>query len=609
MSHYSDWKDSGSEPLGHEGWDPAPDDMPNGLQNGSHNDDTDQEPVAPAAETRTQKFGSGSDLAPVDDEERVWFGTAKRWEEGQVDEDLEEELYEKNKVNTGINFEQLGHVPVKVAGEEVPPLLESFDDIKLHEGLKYNILSLMKYNKPTPIQKAAIPILASRRDLMACAQTGSGKTAAYLIPIINRMLLSGKEKLCPTPTSMFDRLAKPVALIISPTRELACQIFDECRKFSYKSWIKPAVLYGGANTRSLMQNVERGCHILAATPGKLLDLIDRNRVSLQYVKWLVIDEADRLLELGFEQEIRRIVQQHMSADLESRQTALFSATFPKSIRRMAREFLGDYLLVTVGRVGTVPTDITQTILKVEDFDKRQALLDILYEQDAGLTLIFVNTCRATDTLDDYNKFPVTSVHSGRNQAEREDALSAFRAARKPIMIATDLAARGLDIPNVIHVINYDMPKNMDDYIHRIGRTARVGNKGAATSFFNENNSDIAADLVRVLRETAQTVPEFLNEYRPDYEETPDAPENGIVDELKEEDLEGDLPEGYAPLGQQVSSGNDDDNTWNDAGDGGNAWGQADSTDPVSTREDTPWEGQGTNTEGEQHTNDTGAGSW
>ncbi|KNC98226.1 uncharacterized protein SPPG_06626 [Spizellomyces punctatus DAOM BR117] len=593
MSYKNGWDQPGStETNGTEGWGPASD-MQNGLENG-HTEEPDQEPVAPAAETRTHKFGSGSDLPPVDEEARVWFGTARRWEEGEVDETLEQELYEKNKVNTGINFEQLGHVPIKVAGEDVPPLLESFDDIKLHEGLKYNITSLMKYNKPTPIQKAAIPILASRRDLMACAQTGSGKTAAYLIPIINRMLLLGKEKLCPKPTSMFDRHAKPLVLIISPTRELACQIFDECRKFSYKSWIKPAVLYGGANTRSLMQNVERGCHILAATPGKLLDMIDRNRVSLQYVKWLVIDEADRLLELGFEQEIRRIVQQHMSADLESRQTALFSATFPKNVRRIAREFLGDCLLVTVGRVGTVPTDITQTILKVDDFDKRRALLDLLYEQEAGLTLIFVNTCRATDTLDDYlhnNSFPVTSVHSGRNQAEREDALSAFRAARKPIMIATDLAARGLDIPNVVHVINYDMPKNIDDYIHRIGRTARVGNKGAATSFFNDNNSDIATDLVRVLRETEQTVPEFLNEYRPDYEETPDSPENGIVDELKEEDLEGDLPDGYAPLGQQVASGNDDDATWGNAGvDGGGKWGQADSTDPVSTHEDTNEEG-------------------
>ncbi|KAI9003609.1 P-loop containing nucleoside triphosphate hydrolase protein [Gaertneriomyces semiglobifer] len=421
----------------------------------------------------------------------------------------------------GINFAKVGEVPIRIHGDDPVELIDSFDTLDLYPELKSNILDLMKYNKPTPVQKAVIPTLLAGRDVMASAQTGSGKTAAYLIPIMDKLLKRGKAKLRAMKPgeekpSFFRKVHEPLVLIISPTRELAGQIFTEVRKFAYRTWVKPAVIYGGANSKVLLNGLESGCDVLIATPGKLCDFLLRNIISLKRVKFLVIDEADRLFELGFDQEIRRIVEGYDMPRDEARQTALFSATFPKTVRRLARDFLLDCLLITVGRVGTIPVDITQRVMEVDDFSKRTTLLDLLYDEEPGLTLVFVNTQRAADTLDDFlfrAGFPVTSIHGKRSQAEREDAISAFRSAKVPILIATDVAARGLDIPNVSHVINYDMPKDIDEYIHRVGRTARVGNTGKATSFYNERNVDLAPELVRCLMQTNQEVPDFLEQFK------------------------------------------------------------------------------------------------
>ncbi|KAI9102622.1 ATP-dependent RNA helicase Sum3 [Phlyctochytrium arcticum] len=531
------------------------------------------QPAAPVIDERVKKYGEkGEELPEVAFEDRQWFGMAKRWEDGEADPMLEKELYEENRVQSGAAFDRLNECEVKTSGEDKPDKLTSFAEANLAPELMHNIIDLMKYEKPTPIQAEAIPILCSGRDLMATAQTGSGKTASYIIPMLNNMLKLGKDKIrkAAEGESFFKKKIEPAMVVILPTRELAAQTFDECRKFAYKTWIRPGVIYGGADSKKLMGELERGCDILSATPGILLNMLEQGRISFKKVKFLVIDEADRLFELGFEEVVRRIVHGFDMPHDESRQTALLSATFPKAIRSLAKEFLLDCVMVNVGKVGTVPKDIVQKIEKVEQFDKRAKLLDVLYEQEPGLTLIFVNTCRAVDTLDEYlytHEFPVTSVHSGRTQGEREDSISAFKARRKVLMVATDLAARGLDIPNVVHVINYDMPQNMEDYIHRIGRTARVGNQGLATSFFTEENSEFAAPLIKILKSVGQEVPEFLVEMAAaNNMDDGEASEKDDGEVLDIEDLDADLPEGYIPLGEARPDVGGDD-----AG-GGGAWG-------------------------------------
>jgi len=301
---------------------------------------------------------------------------------------------------------------------------------------------------------------------------------------------------------------------LAPTRELVSQIHDEARKFAYRSWVRPAVVYGGADIGQQIRQIERGCDLLSATPGRLVDLIERGRISLANIKYLVLDEADRMLDMGFEPQIRRIVQGEDMPGTDVRQTLMFSATFPRDMQMLARDFLKDYIFLSVGRVGSTSENITQKIEYVEDADKRSVLLDILVSEGKnGLTLIFVETKRMADMLSDFlmsNRLPATSIHGDRTQREREFALETFRKGRTPILVATAVAARGLDIPNVTHVINYDLPSDIDDYVHRIGRTGRAGNTGLSTAFFNRNNRNIVRELVELLREANQDIPQWLD---------------------------------------------------------------------------------------------------
>ena len=311
-----------------------------------------------------------------------------------------------------------------------------------------------------------------------------------------------------------SRKAYPTALILAPTRELVSQIHDEARKFCYRSWVRPAVVYGGADINQQLRQIERGCDLLSATPGRLVDLIERGRISLANIRYLVLDEADRMLDMGFEPQIRRIVQGEDMPGVQDRQTLMFSATFPRDIQMLARDFMKDYVFLSVGRVGSTSENITQKIEYVEDSDKRSVLLDILSASpDQGLTLVFVETKRMADMLSDFlytNRIPATSIHGDRSQREREAALQTFRTGRTPVLVATAVAARGLDIPNVTHVINYDLPSDIDDYVHRIGRTGRAGNTGIATAFFNRGNRNIVRDLMELLREANQDIPSWLD---------------------------------------------------------------------------------------------------
>jgi ATP-dependent RNA helicase DDX3X len=381
-------------------------------------------------------------------------------------------------------------------------------------------IDLARYKTPTPVQKYSIPIVAGGRDLMACAQTGSGKTAGFLFPILNALFSYGPTAAPVDNSNSYGgynrRKAYPTALILAPTRELVSQIHDEGRKFAYRSWVRPAVVYGGADIGSQIRALERGCDLLSATPGRLVDLIDRGKISLANVKYLVLDEADRMLDMGFEPQIRQIVEGADMPGVMDRQTLMFSATFPREIQMLARSFLKDYIFLSVGRVGSTSENITQRIEYVEDSDKRSLLLDLLLAgESGGLVLVFVETKRMADTLCDFlcsHRHAATSIHGDRTQREREAALHAFKSGRAPILVATAVAARGLDIPNVTHVILYDLPSDIAEYTHRIGRTGRAGNTGTSTAFFNRGNLSVAKDLLELLKETkAQDVPQWLVE--------------------------------------------------------------------------------------------------
>ncbi|KAH9840053.1 ATP-dependent RNA helicase ded-1 [Rhodofomes roseus] len=431
---------------------------------------------------------------------------------------LEKELYgdpdDPSKQHTGINFEKYDDIPVEATGAGVPDPVIAFTHPPLDPTLLENI-GYSRYTTPTPVQKYSIPIVALGRDLMACAQTGSGKTGGFLFPILSASFTNGPR---PPPADTTGggygrtRKAYPTGLILAPTRELVSQIHEEARKFCYRSWVRPAVVYGGADINQQLRQIERGCDLLSATPGRLVDLIERGRISLANIRYLVLDEADRMLDMGFEPQIRRIVQGEDMPGVNDRQTLMFSATFPRDIQMLARDFMKDYVFLSVGRVGSTSENITQKVEYVEDNDKRSVLLDVLSAHGAGLTLVFVETKRMADMLSDFllaNHLPATSIHGDRTQREREMALQTFRSGRTPVLVATAVAARGLDIPNVTHVVNYDLPSDIDDYVHRIGRTGRAGNTGVATAFFNRGNKNIVRDMLELLREANQEIPAWL----------------------------------------------------------------------------------------------------
>ncbi|XP_061648163.1 DEAD-box helicase 3 X-linked a isoform X2 [Phyllopteryx taeniolatus] len=454
-------------------------------------------------------------------------GGNSRWAEESRDEDWskptapnerqEHELFSGS--NTGINFEKYDDIPVEATGSNCPPHIESFHDVDMGEIIMGNI-NLSRYTRPTPVQKHAIPIIKSKRDLMACAQTGSGKTAAFLLPVLSQIYTEGPgdalqaAKNSGQENGRYGRRKQyPISLVLAPTRELALQIYDEARKFAYRSRVRPCVVYGGADIGQQIRELERGCHLLVATPGRLVDMMERGKIGLDYCNYLVLDEADRMLDMGFEPQIRRIVEQDTMPPKGIRQTMMFSATFPKEIQILARDFLEDYIFLAVGRVGSTSENITQKVVWVEDNDKRSFLLDLLNATGKdSLTLVFVETKKGADALEDFlyhEGYACTSIHGDRSQRDREEALHQFRSGRCPILVATAVAARGLDISNVKHVINFDLPSDIEEYVHRIGRTGRVGNLGLATSFFNDKNSNITKDLLDILVEAKQEVPSWL----------------------------------------------------------------------------------------------------
>ncbi|ESN91783.1 hypothetical protein HELRODRAFT_108526 [Helobdella robusta] len=448
----------------------------------------------------------------------------------------------------GINFDKYEDIPVDCTGQNPPQNpISSFEDCAIHATLKSNVVKA-KYDRPTPIQKWSIPTILLGRDLMACAQTGSGKTAGFLLPVLTGMLERGIEG------SPFTELQEPQAIVIGPTRELVAQIYKEAYKFSLNTRIRPVVVYGGVSVSHQLHEIEKGAHIVIATPGRLIDFINREKIGLSKVKYLVLDEADRMLDMGFKDDITKICCRMGMPDKFNRQTLMFSATFPSEIQQIAHQLLNDYIFITVGMVGGANQDIIQNIELVENKEKQEKLLSILKNQNSEeRTLIFVEKKKMTDFLAlvlCQHNLPATSIHGDREQREREEALAYFKSGKTPILVATSVASRGLDIPGVNHVINYDLPASIDEYVHRIGRTGRCGNIGQATSFFNpSNDSQLARPLVKILSEASQEVPHWLEEqsglssglggFEGQSEERVDLRKNGniqIADSTKEQSI-------------------------------------------------------------------------
>jgi ATP-dependent RNA helicase RhlE len=350
----------------------------------------------------------------------------------------------------------------------------SFDGLGLAEPLRL-ALKAENYLKPTPIQAQAIPLLTQGRDLLGIAQTGTGKTAAFALPILHRLSLEHAQR---TPGA-------PRALILAPTRELARQIGERFTAYGRKLPLTSAVIFGGVNQHHQVKALKSGIDILIATPGRLLDLLNQRHVRLDKVLILVLDEADRMLDMGFIHDLRKVV----AACKTKRQTLLFSATMPPAIAKLANEILHNPERIDVSPKIVAVDRIDQRVYFIGAKDKRVLLDELLANPAKERVLVFTRTKRDADRVCKQLKqsgIAADALHGNKAQNARVRALEAFRAGKVRVLVATDIAARGIDVPNISHVINYELPNEPESYVHRIGRTARAGAEGAALSFCDRN---------------------------------------------------------------------------------------------------------------------------
>ena len=360
-------------------------------------------------------------------------------------------------------------------------------------------LELKGYDTPTPIQMQSIPTVLSGRDLLGIAQTGTGKTAAFMLPSIDRLARS-------------DRGARKKAcrmLVLAPTRELAGQIAKSARDYGALSGLTVAVVVGGTSVGKDRQNLARGVDILVATPGRLVDLVDQRALALDEVEILVLDEADQMLDLGFIHALRKIV----ALLPRKRQTLLFSATMPKSIQQLAAQYLTDPAQVSVAPAATTAERVDQFVCFIGQKEK-QALLTMslrkgLESREMDRVLVFTRTKHGADRVVKklvQSNIRANAIHGNKSQPQREKALAEFREGKVRVLVATDIAARGIDIPGVSHVINFELPNVAEQYVHRIGRTARAGAAGVAIAFCASDERDYLRDIQKLTRITLQQVP-------------------------------------------------------------------------------------------------------
>ncbi|XP_041803950.1 probable ATP-dependent RNA helicase DDX43 [Chelmon rostratus] len=408
-----------------------------------------------------------------------------------------EEVSEWRKENNNIFVDDL-----KDEGEKRPfpnPCRTFLEAFELYPEVMENI-EQVGFVRPTPIQSQAWPVLLSGEDLIAIAQTGTGKTLAYLLPGFIHM--DGQ------PVPRCGR-GGPGMLVLTPTRELALQIETECKKYRYKSY-KSICIYGGGDRRGQINLVKDGVDIVIATPGRLNDLQMNELISLRSITYLVLDEADRMLDMGFEPQIMKIL-----LDIRpDRQTVMTSATWPTGVRRLAKSYLKNPMMVYVGTLDLAAVNtVQQTVLIVHEDEKKSYVFDFIRNMlPQDKVLIFVGKKLVADDLSSdmcLHGVAVQSLHGDREQYDREEALKDFKESRVRVLVATDLASRGLDVHDITHVFNYDFPRNIEEYVHRVGRTGRAGRSGAAVTLVTRENWRMAPELIPILERAGQEVPEDL----------------------------------------------------------------------------------------------------
>lgn len=360
-----------------------------------------------------------------------------------------------------------------------------FSDLKLSSPI-LKVLEKAGYKVPTPIQQKAIPLILNKKDILACAQTGTGKTAAFSLPIIEFLMQNGAA----------NSSDHPLALIVCPTRELAIQIAENIQVYAAQTKISHAVVFGGVSLNKQITDLRRKPHILIATPGRLLDLIQQGYISLKKIQYLVLDEADRMLDMGFVNDIKKIIKLLPA----QRQNLLFSATIPDSIRGLAATILRNPEYVAVTPVSSTVELISQRIFPVEKSEKVLLLESIVRKEDLASILVFSRTKHGADKIvRKLRKVGITAeaIHGNKSQPARQNALNGFKAGKIKVLVATDIAARGIDIDSLQLVINFDLPNEPETYVHRIGRTGRAGADGRAWSFCSPEEEPYLKDIQKL----------------------------------------------------------------------------------------------------------------
>lgn len=413
--------------------------------------------------------------------------------------------------------------------------VETLQKLGFPQELIKNVVRL-HYIKPTPIQENAIPLVLSSIDVLATSQTGSGKTFSFLSPIVAKLINSRAKDAIPSEERQ-KSVSFPLAVILSPTRELTQQIAFMCYQLTYKTELIVRLVYGGEGAREQRGLLKEGCDIVIATPGRLKDFLEKGCLSLKYVRIMVLDEADKMLDMGFEPQIRDLVykfemptndtnKDNSDNHVCSRQTLMFSATFGNDVQAMAKRYLNNEARIHVGQIGSTTTTINQKLEYISETamksveDRITKLINILRSPGSiptasFLTLIFVETKRDVGYI--VTKLlragiSVCEMHGDLDQRERQNNLKSFKDGKTPVLVATDVAQRGIDIGAIRHVINFDFPKDIDTYIHRIGRTGRAGAAGLATSFIVlDTPQHLLRDLKNILLQSKQPVPKFLQD--------------------------------------------------------------------------------------------------
>jgi ATP-dependent RNA helicase RhlE len=382
-------------------------------------------------------------------------------------------------------------MPVHIQGLKVT--VPAFSDLGLSEAL-LSVLRTENYTRPTPIQARAIPLILSGRDVLGIAQTGTGKTAAFGLPLLQRLAADRRPH---APRSVRT-------LILAPTRELAVQIGDSLKTYGKPYGFRLAVILGGVNQHGQINATKGGVDILVATPGRLLDLVGQKHIRLDLVSTLVVDEADRMLDMGFIRDVRRIVQALPGA----RQSLLFSATMPDDIVHLAHEMLKDPARIDVAPPTVTADRIEQRLFHVDAQQKRRLLVDLLHDPAMARVIVFTRTKHGANKVAEHlgkNGIAADAIHGNKSQNARQRAMENFRSGRSRLLVATDIAARGIDVDGITHVVNYELPNDPESYVHRIGRTARAGAEGIAISFCAPDEIAFLRDIERLVKQKLAVV--------------------------------------------------------------------------------------------------------